>query len=203
MTTLTAGVIGQCRLSLGSAPRSFSWIDRRRYLRIPEPRWMRPNANDPLREILREQDSLLREGRLVWGALVQANTLLFQPGKDDHPAEVVYSPDAADFDNNPVRLLDIARSLYSLKGTEQSDPELMAFSEHLANEMERGMRMPLPHKLTAGATVYNTAVLISRRHLPDGVLHSSVFPLIIHPEKTAMTMMLPSRYWPTAPGAVS
>lgn len=34
------------------------------------------------------------------------------------------------------------------------------------------------------------------RHLPEQVLHGSIFPLLIHPEKTDVTMILPSRYWP-------
>ncbi|MET8751915.1 hypothetical protein ABZW32_17710 [Streptomyces sp. NPDC004667] len=63
---------------------------------------------DPLAEILKVQDMLLAEGRLVWGALVQANNDLFGRGWVDLPAAVIYSPDTAVFDDSPDLLLDIA-----------------------------------------------------------------------------------------------
>ncbi|WP_327234542.1 hypothetical protein OG349_11655 [Streptomyces sp. NBC_01317] len=133
---------------------------------------------------------------MVWAALVQANVLLFRPGSGDHPAEVVYGPDPKAFDDCPDSLSGIARSLFSLKGTEQYDPELQVFSDHLADEMERTMRMPVPRKLAGNETVHITCVIVARRHLPEQVLHGSIFPLLIHPEKTDVTMILPSRYWP-------
>jgi hypothetical protein len=183
-----------CRASLGEAPRDFSWRDKVGYLRIPRPVWLR--RKDPLAEILRAQDLLLTEGRLVWGAIVQANTLLFKPGWQNHPAAVVYSPDTALFDDNPDLLLDIARKLYRVKGTQQADPELAAFSRMLASERDREMRMEVPRSLTGSAAVHCTDIIVARRHLPGRVLSERVFPLLIAPERTAMTMMLPSRFWP-------
>ncbi|MDX2564536.1 hypothetical protein PV371_33475 [Streptomyces sp. TX20-6-3] len=42
--------------------------------------------------------------------------------------------------------------------------------------------------------VFDDDVIVARRHLPGRVLNEQVFPLIA-PERTAMTMMLPSRFW--------
>ncbi|NUK00947.1 hypothetical protein [Streptomyces lunaelactis] len=194
MTRSAVECLNECRSNLGPAPRSFDFLDKRRYARIPRPEWIA--AAEPLQEILRQQNTLLREGRLVWASLVQANELLFRPGDHDHPSTVIYSPDTAAFDDDPDRLRGIARALYALKGTGQEDAELAAFSRTLASEMEYEMRMRVPQSLAGDAEVYCTDIIVSRRHLPDGVLRSPLFPLIIHPEKTAMTMMLPSRYWP-------
>ncbi|WP_449473193.1 hypothetical protein [Streptomyces tanashiensis] len=189
-------VIAQCRASLGEAPRRFSWFDKFRYLRIPRSDWV--EREDPLAEILKAQDVLLAEGRLVWGAIVQANSDLFVRGWHDLPAAVIYSPDTAVFDDSPDLLLDIARKLYRLKGTRQQDPELAAFSRMLASEMDREMRLEVPRRLTGSAAVYCTDIIVARRHLPGRALSKSIFPLLIAPEHTAMTMMLPSRFWPTS-----
>lgn len=192
----SATTIDQCRASLGEAPRRFSWFDRARYLRIPKPDWM--ERTDALAEILEDQGVLLAEGRLVWCALVQANTALFTHGRYDHPAAVIYSPDTAVFDDSPDLLLDIARKLYRLKGTQQQDPELAAFSRMLASEVDREMRLEVPRRLAGSSSIYCTDILVTRKHLPDQVLSESVFPLLIAPEHTAMTMMLPSRFWPAS-----
>ncbi|MFD8144702.1 hypothetical protein [Streptomyces sp. NPDC059708] len=66
----------------------------------------------------------------------------------------------------------------------------------LASETDREMRLEVPHILTGGVVVYCTDIIVARRHLPGRVLNEPVFPLLIAPRRTLMTMMLPSRYWP-------
>ncbi|MDD9380859.1 hypothetical protein M8Z33_30260 [Streptomyces sp. ZAF1911] len=193
--TRSTTAITQCRALLGEAPRRFSWFEKFRYLRIPRSDWA--ERRDPLAEILKAQDMLLAEGRLVWGAVVQANNDLFSRGWHDLPAAVIYSPDAV-FDDSPDLLLDIARKLYRLKGTRQQDPGLASFSRMLASEMDREMRLEVPRRLTGSAAVYCTDVIVARRHLPGRVLSDQVIPLLIAPERTAMTMILPSRFWPAS-----
>ncbi|MER7910436.1 hypothetical protein [Streptomyces sp. NPDC096068] len=102
------------------------------------------------------------------------------------------------FDGIPDLLLDIARKLYRLKGTRQQDPELATFSRMLASEMDREMRLEVPRRLTGSAAVYCTDIVVARRHLPGRTPSESVVPLLIAPEHTEMTMMLPSRFWPTS-----
>ncbi|MFJ2061185.1 hypothetical protein ACIOMM_35435 [Streptomyces sp. NPDC087908] len=131
--------IAQCRAALGEAPRRrFFWFDKFRYLRIPRSDWA--EREDPLAEILKAQHILLAESRLVWGAFVQANSALFERGRDDLPAAVIHSPDTAVFNDSPDLLLDIAQELYRLKGTRQQDPELTA--DALARA--RAARTPKP-----------------------------------------------------------
>ncbi|WP_432173924.1 hypothetical protein [Streptomyces sp. Tue6028] len=152
-------------------------------------------SGDPLLDILEQQDLLLEKGTVVWASIVQANNLLFEPGRNDHPAVVLYSTDPEIFDDQPEELRVIARKLFSLKGKLLSDPELQPFSNMLCREMSREMRMPVPRSLVGSAPVYCTDVIVARRHLPSGTLSSGLFPLLIHPTCSA-TMILPSRFWP-------
>ncbi|MFI0446908.1 hypothetical protein [Actinomadura sp. 6N118] len=144
-----------------------------------------------------EQDRLLEQGRVVWGGLVQANTLLFGKGRHDSPAEILYSPDPM-LDDRPDLLAEVAQRLFALKGSRQADAELQTISDTLANELEDAPHAPvprsMPRSMAGSLPLFTTTVLVSRRHLPDGVLRGGLFPLIVHPELDS-TMILPSRYW--------
>lgn len=187
----TVEALESCRRNFGVAPRKIGWWDKHRYLRMPTPAWLDPD--DRLQQLFLQQDLLLREGRIVWAHLVQANSLLFVPGPNDHPAVVIYSTDGF-YDDRPEKLAHIAKALYAVKGEEQSDPDMQAFSTMLASEIAREMRLPVPRSLTGDTAVFCTEVLVARRHLQYAVLRWSQFPLLIHPS-TSSTMILPSRYW--------
>ncbi|MFD3441030.1 hypothetical protein ACFWU3_26370 [Streptomyces sp. NPDC058685] len=194
MTGSAAESLHACRTNLGPAPRTFDFGDKRRYLRIPLPEWIA--AAEPLREILWQQNTLLREGRLVWASLVQADERLFLPGDHDHPSTVIYSPDAAAFDDHPERLRAMARALYALNSGGHEDPAPGAFAAMLADETPYLPRTRVPKDLAGDDEVYRTHIIVCRRHLPDGVLRHALFPLLVHPDLTPRAMMLPSRYWP-------
>ncbi|MGW6486256.1 hypothetical protein [Streptomyces sp. NPDC055056] len=151
-------------------------------------------SGDPLLEILERQDLLLEQGVVVWASLVQANNLLFEPGRSDHPAVVLYCADR-EFDDRPEHLQYVARRLFSVKGKLLSDPLLQPFANMLCRELSREMRMPVPQSLTGSTAVYCTNVMVARRHLPAGTLNRALFPLLIHPTCDE-TMILPSRFWP-------
>ncbi|MFI0967492.1 hypothetical protein ACH4S8_39825 [Streptomyces sp. NPDC021080] len=151
-------------------------------------------SGDPLLEILERQDLLLEQGVVVWASLVQANNLLFEPGRTDHPAVVLYCADR-EFDDRPEHLRYVARRLFSVKGKLLPDPLLQPFANMLCRELSREMRMPVPQSLTGSTAVYCTNVMVARRHLPTGTLNHALFPLLIHPTCDE-TMILPSRFWP-------
>ncbi|WP_446039608.1 hypothetical protein [Streptomyces sp. SID1121] len=58
--------------------------------------------------------------------------------------------------------------------------------------------MAVPSKPAGNETVLSTCVILARRHLPEHVLHGTIFPLVIHPEEADVTMLLPSHYSPEA-----
>ncbi|MBK9656936.1 MAG: hypothetical protein IPO66_16400 [Rhodanobacteraceae bacterium] len=48
-------------------------------LRAETPVWATMETDEPLNRLFAHSDQLLLRGRVVWGALVQANNLLFEP----------------------------------------------------------------------------------------------------------------------------
>src|SRR5207249_4760436 len=89
-----------------------------RYDHVEPPAWMRPD--DPLRATYAQSRELLRSGHVIWGHVVQANNLLFQPGDADCPAAVLYG--AGPDDLPPDRLLYAAVAAYALKNAKPADP---------------------------------------------------------------------------------
>ena len=139
-------VIEEVRAKIGAVPRKFGFFERR-FLSCPIPGWM--NASDKLHEFFRNRNLLLTKGTVVWRALVQTNALLFKPGKENHPAMVVYSPDPAmlgDLDG----LVSVATQLYNLKGTAPKDPDQARFAAMITDEMDRGLGWTIPVALTGG-----------------------------------------------------
>lgn len=156
------------------------------------PAWM--NNSDGLMEIFRQQRLLLAEGEIVWGALVQANTLLFQPGPSDHPAMLVYSLDRY-FDARPAELRMIGSKVFALKGTEPDDPALNSLARLITDEVERSMGLRLP-RVFSPQELLSATFMVFREHVPNGVLSCGLFPILVHPSTQAV-LIVPFEFWPT------
>jgi hypothetical protein len=153
-------------------------------------------SGDKLRKILRDQRILRDHGRVVWGYLVQANEVMFDPTNTQTvPGNAIYCTDP-DADDQVVLFQGVASGLFGLKGTTPRDIDLTRFSEAITNETARTMRLPLPRSLCRGKMAFFTTCLFQPSHLPGGYLASGVFPLVICPERTEAVMVLPARYWP-------
>jgi hypothetical protein len=183
--------------ALGALRSSFKQQQQRltersfKAIRADNPSWM--EDSDPLTEIGKQQWLLHSEGNIVWAALVQANKLLFKPGKDDCPALLVYSPDPH-FDARPHELRAIASAIFTLKNTTPPDQETRRIAQMVSDEMDRGMTCDLPAALTDKA-VRSAAFMVFRKHIPNGVLDVAMFPILTHPA-TAATMIVPFEFWP-------
>ena len=162
------------------------------------PAWLQ--RSDPIKHVYRAQRALLDHGHVVWAWLVQANKMLFEPGKWDSPAAVVYSDDPS-FDASPEELSDVAEALFDLKGRAGAGDDVAYFAEALADEVVRDARLPVPSRLTGGRRVYYATIVVMRAHLPDGVLRRPLVPLLVRPNRTPWAMILPSHYW--APSLVA
>lgn len=197
MTVNWGKVLELCREQLGSPPRE---IDReqQRYMRVQLPLLMRLFLwlrGDKLSIILRDQRHLWTHGQVVWGHVVQANSLLFSPSNSQTlPANVLYSPDNY-FDDRLPQLEDVAHQIFQLKGTSPEEGELKEFARAVTDELARTMRLPLPRSLSGGREVVFTTCFIEPAHLPSGYLCRGFFPLLICPERTDAVMILPARYW--------
>lgn len=175
---------------LGPPPRRFrrdEWPD----LVISVPAWA---DQDEINVIFRDQRFLYKEGEIVWGAIVQANGLLYRHGVSNCPATVIYSRHP-DIDDDPGLLREFAMRLGRLKTRETDDPDDDRYGAMLADEMQRAMRWRAPERHTDGLPVYSTTVMVCRRHIPDGILAGPYFPLLRHRD-TVATLIVPFWFWP-------
>lgn len=184
-------LLDEVRDMMGTVPRWRGFFGHLS-LRQARPIWIK--RSDELNEVFRRQGKLMREGDIVWGALVQANMHLFSPGPHDHPAMVIHSPDPF-FEDDPNRLRALGNRLFQLKNTTPASPDERRLAEMITDEMERGMGWTVPRACTGAREVTSTSVIVFRRHLPDRVLRCGWFPLLTHPETPAV-MIVPSNYRP-------
>jgi hypothetical protein len=157
----------------------------------PRPSWL--GDDDALSEIFRQQNLLLKEGKIVWGSLVQANRLLFEPGDADCPGVLVYSTDTY-FDSRPHELELISDKICSFKETNPTDPELNEVARLITDEMDRSMGFTLPRVFSDKEIKWAT-FMVFRQHIPNRVLSHDLFPILTHPSTQAV-MMVPCKFWP-------
>ncbi|TDR76430.1 hypothetical protein [Paludibacterium purpuratum] len=175
--------------------KSRAFLNNLRYLTISEeqPSWM--SIYDPLYEVIKKQAFLIRNGSVHWAAVVQANCMLFSPGKNNCPAHLIYCP-GNELDASLDELRALASEVYQLKNTTPEDPEKRKIADMLTDEFERGMGWYLPTQLS-DIPVKSTAFMVFRRHLPNRMLTASIFPILAHPS-TEATLMVPCMYWPAS-----
>jgi hypothetical protein len=189
---LTANVLAEIRRRIGPSPRRIP-PEMRRYL-IARPMIWAVVFKDELLEYYRNQRLLLTEGSVGWGAIVQANGILFGPGPSDAPATMIFSTDPA-IEADPSLLSNIASNLYALKGGQWPDPEQQRYGDMLADERERAMGIAIPRSLSGDFNIRSTTVIIRRRHLPGRMLIGMRVPILTHPNSNAI-MIVPSIMWP-------
>ncbi len=183
-------MIRNTRLRFGEPPRQFAKSENA-YLKMAPPAWCKP-GKDLLHTVYNDREMLLREGKVVWGHLIQANSMAFNPGPDDVPGDVAFCPEPH-WHDDLLRLGDMAKKLFEIKGA-GSNTEERAFGKQLAHERDRFVSQPIPKSISLGSPVVATSFMVVRKHLPLGVLLNSYFPLLTHP-KTKAVMVLPARYW--------
>ena len=189
-------MIHECIANFGPAPREFSLWDRWTYLRLPKPPWLYVQPNDKLKAVFQHAPSVWAEGTVVWGHIVQANQLMFRPGPDNCPGEVVYSLDESR-SASPKYLGSLADELYDLKGAYVDDPGLAKIANHLANEQTRVFGLPVPPAISPVVRCRISTTIFFRKHLPGRRLCSPLLPLVVNPQPPYIALPLPERYWPT------
>jgi len=163
--------------------------------KIKRPVWL--TKSDGLFAIINEQWAIRRTGKIIYGALVQANNLLFEPGTQNSPGNMIYSHDPY-YKAHPHELLRLASGLFSFKGDKGlSDETLQAIADILENEMDRNLYSELPLEYTNGRKVIMTGTMFERTHLPNGYIQSSIMPIIAS-IWAHETVMLPVHYWPAS-----
>ena len=182
-------------LPLGTPPRQLSWLARRRLSLIREPAWFAEEPNHGLGAFMAGERNLMQRGVVVPGAIVQANSLLWEPGDDAHPAELVYclDPNAA-----LERLPELAHELFALKGTQPDEHTPRFIADYLANELTRTRGVRLPLELAGQKETFVSTTIVYREHLPKGHLDGSRYPVLVCPS-SHVALILPHGLW-TAEG---
>jgi Fe-S cluster assembly iron-binding protein IscA len=134
------------------------------------------------------------EGRVAWGAVVQANESLYTRGEWDSTGALVYSFDRH-FDSNPQQLERIGASVGALKNAMPKDALLVAFAAEVRNDTPREIDRMVPVALTAGRQVRYETVYIQRHRLPTGYLAGQFFPIVISTSQPTQPMVLPLEAW--------
>lgn len=160
------------------------------------PRWM---ANTlPFVRIKKRQKKLLRDGKVMAAALVQANNNLFTESHWDLPGLAIYSDDPYFTENNCERLQQLARYIFSCKMTKtfkEMPKEQRGVWNVLTYETIYPFRMKLPDSLTEGHEAYMTTLQFSRKLLPGRRITESLFPVIVLEKGKLDAIMLPGKYW--------
>ncbi|MEJ8835286.1 hypothetical protein [Ramlibacter sp. AN1133] len=159
-------------------------------LDILPPPWV---AKDPLASLFAAVPHVLRSGRVVWGAVIQANQVLFTP--EPHggaPGEVVYDPTG----RAPAAALDeVAQAILALKGKPFDDPALAGISKYLADETTRAFGLDVPASISP-YPLKIASTWFDRGYLPGTVLAHRSFPLIVSPAQPGLVLFLPAVVWP-------
>jgi len=63
--------LNSCKSNFGTAPRRFSLWSRYKYLRLERPDWLAQIPDDRISLIFNQFSDVLRNGRVVWGQVIQ------------------------------------------------------------------------------------------------------------------------------------
>jgi hypothetical protein len=160
--------------------------DDQLYLKTDMPSWAK---TDDISRFFYQQDNLIRSGKIVWAALIQANSSLLQQGHNNSGGEIIYDPDG----RMPVEDIHrVAQHIFKLKGKTNLNAQEQYIADYLENENIRvfGLDVPssiLPYPLKISTTYFN------RKHLPEGVLSLPYFPVLL--DDAGIAMIVPSKYW--------
>jgi hypothetical protein len=185
------GRIGSFPLPAFDGEKGFAGLtaEEKHAVRINAPLWI---DRDPMRRTFFRHTDIWNGGKVVWGRIVQANNMLFSPGQDDCPADVLYDTSA----KLPFTALKgPSARLFALRSGATANPEEKAFADHLNNELTRAAGITVPKSISELPLLVST-VLIHRPHLPDGKLSLAFFPVVMNEKHPGAIMVLPSRWWP-------
>ena len=93
-------------------PRKFNSSEKS-YNRISLPLLMRLVGGKYLKPIYKNCNLVLENGKIIWGFIIQANELLFEPGKIDSAGQVIFSMEPV-FDSRVDALAQISDRIIDL-----------------------------------------------------------------------------------------
>lgn len=159
---------------------------------LEKPDWIK--RKDPLYKVFKEENDLIKDGQIVYAVYIVANNVLFEEGEDILPGYILYSMDPY-YNGKPFELLEYSWQLSSYLGAGTAPEEFKQIIDIIEAETERSTGVSLPLSVTDGREVLFRDILFQRSHLPGGILHGHLFPLLADPEKFESATVLPKYYW--------
>jgi hypothetical protein len=139
--------------------------------------------------------SLYRAGaKPLVGARVQANGDLYQPGKDNAPAMVVFSFDPG---VSPMKLQEVAEMIFELKSSDTQNPVLQAAAAGPRASDQFWFyhrRYRIPPELTEGRVIYAGDIWVHRPFLPERYFSDRtprLIPVLAQPGETGGVELIP------------
>jgi len=174
---------------------SFSWWDSLTYFRVAKPSWIKEYPTDKIMVLFQNMRTLFRDGIVVWGQVIQANSHIFEDGIYNVVGELVYSLDES-IRTKPEYLQEVASALGELKGTLPDNPELKPIADYLTDERIRVFGLRVPTTISPAAQCRISSTYFVRHHLPTRRLSNTLMPIVVNPREPFVAMPLPGRYWP-------
>ncbi|WP_310604285.1 hypothetical protein [Anaerosporobacter sp.] len=166
----------------------------KKHLLPRRPRWLKEDKSDLMNGVYEQLKDYFTHGEIAISCIVQANVLLFEKGRTDCPAGIIYSFDPYYIDN-PYELKSIASDIFSLKNTTGNKEEIQYFVDVITDEYVRVFRKKLPSSFTQGREVYFTCIMVQRKCIPYRRLTQSIYPALILEKDIADAILLPKWYW--------
>lgn len=169
--------------------------NQRYYIQMHRPYFIKKDGTDPLFNQYLNLENLYKEGRVVWAAVVQANHSMFLPRdskKYTSLGEIVYDPYGR---THIGKLIKLAEMLVNLKNAPPDKLDQLSHHNRLNNGKECVFGADYPKSLSR-LPIKVSSLVIYRKHLPNGLLSQSFFPILISDKCEGIATILPSRFWP-------
>ncbi|MDS4013181.1 MAG: hypothetical protein RKP46_02360 [Candidatus Accumulibacter sp.] len=154
-------------------------------------------VDDPIQDLFACKNAILENGRVVWGAVIEVNTLIYENnGLSGVVGRVLYAPDGR---VEPGTLFDLSRVVASYKTIanverDALEEDAQALCALMSDEMSRHFGFDIPRRIIA-YPLKMSVTYFYRPHLIGNRLMSNEIPLLIHDDYPGMVLPLPHYFW--------
>lgn len=180
---------------IGKEPRKFNVWDKLTWYKQDKPEW--DWEDDEIKNSVENWDKVFTDGKLSWGHIIQVNQLMFEKSKSNCPGEVlVWHEYSKPF--NPDSFELVAEKLFEIKGYSEylDETDEKEFAEYLENQLLRAYGTKVPQRISDGLDLRVSTVFFQRRHIPNGIITNSLFPVLYLDESLMVVTMVPYNFWP-------
>jgi hypothetical protein len=148
--------------------------------RMKIPQWIIDDREEPLKVVYRDFKKLVGDGDIVFGYIIDASPEIYSEGENDLPATIIYSLDAEFYDRDRLKNVGV---------------KVRESGQYKSYLKSRVFSKILPTGITEGKEVYITTIILCRKHLPMRILSRDILPVIVMPNETNASIVVPKYYW--------